>query len=121
VLRAQATQRKAKKLRHSWSELPAPFFCSQAGTYPDPRNVRDAFARVVKAAKLPHFTPHSLRHTFASLLLVAGTDVYVSRMLGHASIQETVDTYGRWLPANRPGALDVLDIPAVTPDLVTNP
>jgi integrase len=50
----------------------------------------------VKAAKLPHFTPHSLRHTFASLLLTAGTDVYnVSRMLGHASIQETVDTYGR--------------------------
>jgi len=29
-------------------------------------------------------------------------------MLGHASIQETVD-YGRWLPANRKGALDVLD------------
>jgi len=59
---------------------------------------------------LPHFTPHALRHTYASLLLVAGVDVYyVSRMLGHASIQETVDTYGRWLPANRPGVLDVLD------------
>ena len=52
----------------------------------------------------------------AQLLLVAGVDVYyVSRMLGHASIQETVDTYGRWLPANRPGALDVLDSPSVTP------
>jgi hypothetical protein len=35
-------------------------------------------------------------------------------MLGHASIQETVDTYGRWLPANRKGALDVLDAPATT-------
>jgi len=45
-------------------------------------------------------------------LLIAGTDVYyVSRMLGHASIQLTVDTYGRWLPANRKGALDVLDAP----------
>jgi integrase len=46
---------------------------------------------------------------------VAGVDVYyVSRMLGHASIQETVDTYGRWLPANRPGTLDVLDsVPAI--------
>ena len=30
-------------------------------------------------------------------------------MLGHASIQETVDTYGRWLPPNPPGALDSLD------------
>ena len=113
VLRAHAVRRKAEKLRRKWPELPVPFFCSTTGTYPDPRNIRDAFACVVKAAKL-HFTPHSLRHTFASLLLVAGTDVYyVSRMLGHASIQETVDTYGRWLPANRKGALDVLDTPAV--------
>jgi len=47
---------------------------------------------------------------------VAGVDVYyVSRMLGHASIQETVDTCGRWLPANRPGALDVVDSPSVAP------
>ena len=36
-------------------------------------------------------------------------------MLGHASIQETVDTYGRWLPANRRGVLDVLDAPAEAP------
>ncbi len=115
VLRAHAVHvhRKAEKLRRKWPELPVPFFCSTTGTYPDPRNVRDAFAPVVKAATLPHVTPHGLRHTFASLLLQAGTDVYyVSRMLGHASISETVDTYGRWLPANRKGALDVLDTPA---------
>ena len=56
------------------------------------------------------FSPHAPRHTYASLLLVAGVDVYyISRMLGHASIQETADMYGRWLPANRRGALDVLD------------
>ena len=84
--------------------------------------MRHAFARVVKQAKLPHVTPHGLRHTCASLLLVAGTDIYyVSRMLGHTSIQETVDTYGRWLPANRKGALDVLDTGSVTPLAVTNP
>jgi integrase len=114
VLRAHLTARKALKLKHGWTEMPTPLFCSQAGTHPDPRNVRDAFARVIKKAKLPHVTPHGLRHTYASLLLTAGTDVYyVSRMLGHASIQETADTYGRWLPANRPGALDVLDAPAL--------
>jgi integrase len=90
--------------------MPTAFFCSKAGTYGDPRNVRDAFAKVIRAAGLPHFTPHSLRHTYASLLLVTGIDLYyASRMLGHASIQETVDTYGRCLPANRPGVLDILD------------
>jgi len=40
-------------------------------------------------------------------------------MLGHASIQETADTYGRWLPANRKGVLDVLDDTA-TPRVATN-
>jgi integrase len=41
-------------------------------------------------------------------------------MLGHASIQETADTYGRWLPANRKGALDVLDDRPLTPGVATN-
>jgi len=60
-------------------------------------------------------------------LLVAAVDVYyVSRMLGHASIQESVDHYDRWLPANRPGVLDALDseppvTAASTGRSVTNP
>jgi len=59
---------------------------------------------------LPHYRPHGLRHTYASIALQESKDVYyICRMLGHASIQETVDTYARWLPANRSGALDSLD------------
>jgi len=43
------------------------------------------------------------------LLLQAGVDVYyVSRMLGHADIGLTVNTYGSWLHPSRPGALDAL-------------
>jgi Phage integrase family len=40
----------------------------------------------LKAAKLPkHFTPHCLRHTFASLLLQEGESAqYVQEQLGHA-------------------------------------
>lgn len=57
MLRTHATTRKAEKLKRGWPELPAPFFCSPAGAYPDPSTVRHAFARVVKQAKLPHFTP----------------------------------------------------------------
>ena len=102
--------------------MPQAFFCSPTGTYPDPRNVRHAFARVVAKAGLPKFTPHALRHTFASLLLTAGVDVfYVSRMMGHATIGETADTYAKWVPANRPGVLDVLDAPAPKRRSVTNP
>jgi integrase len=110
VLRAHLARRRAEKLHRGWREIPAALFCARNGTYPDQSNVRRAFNDVQKAAGLPHFTPHGLRHTFASLLLQAGVDVYyVSRMLGHADIGLTVNTYGSWLNPSRPGALDVLD------------
>ena len=70
---------------------------------------------MLRAAGLPgHWSPHSLRHTFASLLLQAGeSPTYVQRQLGHASIKLTVDTYGRWLPLGNPAAVDRLDDAAV--------
>jgi len=69
------------------------------------------FRRVLKRAKMPaHFSPHSLRHTFASLLLQQSeSPVYVQRQLGHASIKLTVDTYGKWLPMGNKAAVDRLD------------
>jgi integrase len=65
-------------------------------------------AAILEAARLPeHFTPHSLRHTFATLHLISGESIYyVQRQLGHASISMTVDTYGSWLPAGDPAAAD---------------
>src|SRR5262249_53836170 len=49
------------------------------------------------AARWSHHTPHSLRHTYASLLLQNGESVkFVQEQLGHKSIQLTVDLYGRW-------------------------
>ena len=86
-------------------------FCSDAGSILERSRVQKAMKKALKEAKLPHyFTPHCLRHTFASLLLQAGeSPVYVQRQLGHASIQLTVDTYGRWLPMENKGAVDRLD------------
>ena len=77
----------------------------------DPANVRRAMLRVLKVAKLPlHFTPHCLRHTYASIVLSEGVSaVYVQEQLGHATIELTVSTYGRWLKKKAPGALDLLD------------
>ena len=64
-----------------------------------------AFKRVQKATGLPpHHGPHSLRHTFASLLL----------RQGEASITLTVDTYGKWLPIGNKAAVDRLDEPPIS-------
>ena len=67
--------------------------------------------RALKAAKLPeHLTPHCPRHTCAWILLADGVSpVYVQEQLGHATIELTVSTYGRWLTKKAPGALDCLD------------
>ena len=46
----------------------------------------------------------------ASILLSEGVSpVYVQEQLGHATIELTVSTYGRWLKKKAPGALDRLD------------
>jgi integrase len=70
--------------------------------------LRAAFARTLKRAGLSaDLTPHSLRHTFASNLLVRGDSLfYVSRTLGHESIKLTADLYGRWLPVGDPSVVD---------------
>ena len=69
-----------------------------------------AFRRARTAAGLQGFTPHSLRHTYASILLAEGVSpAYVQEQLGHSSIELTVGTYGRWLRKKAPGALDVLE------------
>ncbi len=103
--------RKAETLRNGWREVPVWVFINEAGKPLDPSNVRKAMTRVLKKAKLPlHFTPHCLRHTYASLMLQQGEPVaYVQRQLGHASIQLTVDTYGKWLPMESQAAVDRLD------------
>jgi integrase len=86
-------------------------FCTEVGTPLDESKVRKVMTRVLKKANLPlHFTPHCLRHTYASLMLQQGEPVtYVQRQLGHASIQLTVDTYGKWLPMGNKAAVDRLD------------
>jgi len=114
TLRRLHLDRQQEKLRRGWREMPSWVFISDAGKPLDDSRVRKEFTRCLKAARLPlHFSPHCLRHTFASLLLQAGhSPAYVQRQLGHASIQLTVDTYGRWLPLGNKAAVDGLDEPS---------
>lgn len=53
---------------------------------------------------------HSLRHTFASLLLLQGEGLkYASEQLGHSSVQITGDRYGHVLKSQREQAMSRLD------------
>lgn len=47
-----------------------------------------------KKLSFPKLTMHQLRHTHCSILLAQGIDIqYVSKRLGHATINETLSTY----------------------------
>jgi integrase len=50
----------------------------------------DAFGSVCKAAGVDWVTPHTMRHTFASQLVIAGVSIYkVGKWLGHADVKTT--------------------------------
>jgi integrase len=78
------------------------------GDFLKQKAVSEAFGRILKRADLPaHHGTHSLRHTYASNLIQQGVPiVYVQAQLGHRSIQQTVDVYGRWLTLSRASELE---------------
>lgn len=68
--------------------------CAQNGNVLPPQQYQRSFYRILKNCGLPKRGIHSLRHTFATTLIHEGIDPKtVSRLLGHASVRITLDTY----------------------------
>jgi integrase len=85
-------------------------FKTRNGTPFSPRNVQRYFYEAVKEAKLPRIRFHDLRHTTATLLLLAGTHPkLVQELLGHSTIALTLDTYSHVIPAMHGEAADKID------------
>jgi integrase len=60
-----------------------------------PEVARAVLTELLEAAELPRVKFHVLRHTAATLLLQDGAPLFdVSRVLGHAGIAITANTYG---------------------------
>jgi len=73
------------------------------------RGPRHWFEAAACEAKLKDFTWHDLRHTFASRLVMTGTDLRtVADLLGHANIQMTM-RYAHLAPAHKQAAVDRLN------------
>jgi integrase len=75
-------------------------FCTRRGGLLSCHNVNyRSFKPLLENAELPAIRFHDLRHTAATLLLLANVHVkIVSEMLGHATIAVTLDTYSHVLP-----------------------
>jgi integrase len=76
-------------------------FTTTIGTAVDAQNVVNRhFKPMLSRAGLPDIRWHDLRHTCATLLLSRGTHpTFVQKLLGHASVQLTLDRYSHWMPS----------------------
>ena len=86
-------------------------FTATFGTPLDLANLYGQFKALLKAAELgTDFRLYDLRHTCATLLLLAGEHAkVVSERLGHASVTLTLDTYSHVLPSMQEGSADKLE------------
>ena len=87
------------------------FTASQGGGYLRQSNVtRFHWRPLLATAGVPPMGLYSLRHTCATLLLMAGVNPkVVSERLGHASIKMTLDVYSHVLPSMQQAAADVME------------
>jgi integrase len=69
--------------------------CRNDGNHMPKSTLFNAFQRILKRAELSEdLRIHSLRHTYAVLMLEAGADIkFVQEQLGHGSVQITSDIY----------------------------
>ncbi|MBA7485865.1 Tyrosine recombinase XerC [subsurface metagenome] len=85
-------------------------FSNINGNPMDPGTLTHKFARIAQKAGLAGIRFHDLRHTFASLMLLAGIHPkIVSEALGHSSVAFTLDVYSHVIPGLQEAAAKRLD------------
>jgi integrase len=85
-------------------------FIRPDGTPINPNAVTLAFKRIISRAGLKDVRIHDLRHTHATLMLLAGVHPkVVSERLGHANINITLNTYSHVLPGMQEEAAEKFD------------
>jgi integrase len=85
------------------------------------RSIRTAFQTACRHAGLKEVTPHVLRHTFASRLVMAGVDLRTVQELGGWSSLDLVQRYAHLSPSHKAEAVERIAIPQNSPTLFPTP
>lgn len=106
--RWQDAQREA--LGDAWEDQDGRVFTTDSGTPMFPDGVTQWFTEFIRRSGMPKVTVHSLRHTYASLMIADGTPlVVVSHQLGHAQTSTTANIYAHVIAAAEAKAQECMD------------
>ncbi|MBN1567916.1 MAG: site-specific integrase [Acidobacteria bacterium] len=112
AVKAIELQRKVEKLKTGTEDSSAWLFHGAEGGPMDYNKFYDDWMRAQKIAGIRPRTPHSLRHTYASINLANGEDLaYVQKQLGHANPAITLAIYTHFMPRKRRRISNALDRP----------
>lgn len=116
VLKAHEKEQKSLKMKYRKSYTDKDLiFCQPDGKPLHPDTPSSWFPEFLEETGLPKLNFHCLRHTHASLLLMAAssspdiTMKMISERLGHSSIRVTFDIYSHLMPGMQKDAVDKLE------------
>jgi integrase len=67
--------------------------------------IREHFKVICKKAKVRYRRPYQLRHSYATMMLMAGEPVrWLSKQMGHATPMQTMNVYAKWIDEDSPNA-----------------
>lgn len=117
--RLNFTQQKTKGVEYMPISEQALQLCGKPGKpkqlvfpdLPDPSWISKPLKRWIEAAGITrHITFHCFRHTYATLQLAGGTDIYtVSKMLGHTNVK-TTQVYAKVVDEKKEKAANTIKI-----------
>lgn len=100
-----------------WKGIEKRLFIQDDGKPLNPDTINFWLTKFLKKNHFEHITPHSLRHTFATLQIAAGVDIRtLQARTGHAQASTLVNVYSHAIKSDQEAASDTLEsvlLPAI--------